>query len=111
VYAAVARTILSAGDRYLLVYFDVAADVAVKRIAQRPTMESRFDHLDSGETARQLPAQTARLEKLFARVVELTGAAHHRVDANQLPASVSSEIEAFINTLAPDHKAQAVPAR
>jgi hypothetical protein len=109
VYDAVARTILGAGGRYLLVYFDVASDVAVKRITQRPTMESRFDYLDSGETARQLPAQTARLEKLFARVVKLTGVAHHRVDANQPPASVSSEIETLIDTLAPDHRAQAVP--
>jgi thymidylate kinase len=111
VYDAVARTILSAGGRYLLVYFDVAADVAVKRIAQRPTMESRFDHLNPAENARQLPAETARLNTLFARVVELTGANHCRVDANEAPASVSAKIEAFIDALTPRSRIPAVRVR
>jgi hypothetical protein len=111
VCAALARTILGAGVHYLLVYFEVAPEIAVQRIAQRPTMESRFDHLNPAENARQLPAETARLNTLFARVVELTGANHCRVDANEAPASVSAKIEAFIDALIPRSRIAAVRVR
>lgn len=98
VQGAVSRTILGSGLTYVLVYFDVGVDLAVQRIAQRPTNASRFDLLDQAEAVRQLNRQRARLEELFTRVIETTGARYCRVDATQPPANVCSEIESFVET-------------
>jgi hypothetical protein len=94
--SSVSRMILAAGLPYALVYFEVAPETAANRIAQRPTMESRFDHLDQAEAARQLAIEGERLEELFAGVVERTGVLHQRVDANGSLESTCAQIEEFI---------------
>jgi thymidylate kinase len=86
-----------------MVYFDVAPEAAANRIAQRPTMESRFDRLDQAEAARQLAIEGVRLEELFTGVVERTGVLHQRVDANGPLENTCARIEEFI--------AKAVPSR
>jgi hypothetical protein len=101
--SSLSRMILAAGLPYALVYFEVAAEAAASRIAQRPTMESRFDHLDPAEATRQLAIEGERLEELFAGVVERTGALHHRVDANGSLENTCAQVEEFI--------AKAVPSR
>jgi thymidylate kinase len=98
VQRAVSRAILRSGLTYALVYFDVPVDRAVQRIAQRTTMESRFDVLHPDDAARQLAAQSQRLEQLFTRVAERTGARYCRVDATQSPASICGDIETFLGT-------------
>jgi hypothetical protein len=80
--AAVSQVILAAGLPYALISFEVTAAAAAKRIALRPTMESRFDHVEQAEAARQLAVEGPRLEQLVAGVVERTGAEWRRVDAN-----------------------------
>jgi hypothetical protein len=101
--SSVSRMILAAGVRYAMVYFDVAPEAAANRIAQRPTMESRFDRLDQAEAARQLAIEGVRLEELFTGVVERTGVLHQRVDANGPLENTCARIEEFI--------AKAVPSR
>jgi hypothetical protein len=99
VQEAASRTILSAGLPYLLVYFDIDVDLAVKRIAHRPSMHSRFDHLDPDEAARQLALEGERLDELFTRVVTMTGAAHHRVNATFPPDDTCAEILGLVEGL------------
>jgi thymidylate kinase len=94
--SSVSRMILGAGLPYALVYFEVAAEAAAARIARRPTMESRFDHLDPAEATRQLTIQGERLERLFSGIVERTGAPHQRVDANGPVENTCVAIEEFI---------------
>jgi hypothetical protein len=94
--SSVSRMILAAGLPYALVYFDVTAEAAAHRIAQRPTMESRFDHLNPAEAARQLAMEGQRLELLFAGVAERTGAPYLRVDANGPVEDTCARIEEFI---------------
>jgi hypothetical protein len=101
--SSVSRMILAAGLPYALVYFELAAEAAANRIALRPTTESRFDHLDAAEAARQLAIEGQRLEQLFAGVVERTGAPYQRVDASGPLEKTCAQIEAFI--------AKAVPSR
>jgi hypothetical protein len=110
VQSAVSRAILATGFRYVLVYLDLAVDLAAKRIAQRPTMASRFDHLDPTETARQLSVEGQRLEQLFGGVAQATGAANCRVDAAKSPAEISSHIEHFIEGWLPGTPRAAVRA-
>ena len=99
VHRAVSRAILATGLPYALVYFDIPVEAAVKRIEDRPTMESRFDRVEPVEATRQLRLQGNRLERLFTRIVDLTGAAHYRLDATQSLDDSCSELEAFVQAL------------
>jgi thymidylate kinase len=96
VQEAVSRVIRTSGLSYALVYFDLPVEVAVRRIAQRPTRESRFDRLEPPESARQLTREGKRLEQLYARVVETTGTPQFRLTATQPLEQSCAELEGFI---------------
>jgi thymidylate kinase len=101
VQEAVSRVILTSGLSHALVYFDLPVEVAVQRIAQRPTRESRFDRLEPPETARQLAREGKRLEQLYAGVVQTTGTVHCRLNATQPLEQSCAELEGFIAAIQP----------
>lgn len=87
--AAVADVMADIGARYILVYFEVDVALAARRVASRPTAESRFDLLSQPEAEQLLQRYEPELRRLYQMVVADLGLSDRRVDASQ-PADLTA---------------------
>jgi hypothetical protein len=99
VAAEVARLVRVAGVSYALVHFELPAQLAVERIARRPTMESGFDRLPPDEARRRLLREEGRLGDLTRQAAAAIGAEVLRIDATRPIEESVRSVEHFVLSL------------
>lgn len=90
----------SAGESWAVVHFDVDPETALRRIADRPTNTSRFDHMAPDEARALLPGLQRHLEVMMDRL-RADGVPCLRLDTRHSTGTTCDTLMRFLHDLSP----------
>ena len=97
--AVLENVICSAPVSFAYVYFDVAVEVALRRIESRPKMRSYFDRMEPAAARRLLMTYKGHLERILSYAVDLTNAPCHRVDGDRSLDENCDDVVRFVDQI------------
>lgn len=100
VNAVLRSVLLGSGVCFAFVYFDIDVDLAVERIASRPSDKQSFGRLKGPEAKLLLTEYQSCLDGFLKEAEAVSRAPLHRVDGARPVAEISGELAGFIEAAA-----------